>query len=200
MAIQQPKLPYEMNALEPYISAKTIEFHYGKHHATYVKNANNLIEGTPLADLSLPKIILTAASDTVLKGLFNNAAQCFNHEFYWNSLTPKKQGIPSELEGALVRDFGSVEGFKKAFHAAALGQFGSGWAWLVADRDNRLEIITTGNAETPLTKPACRPLLCLDVWEHAYYLDYQNRRADYLTAVIDNLLNWDMAARIYKAT
>ena len=200
MAIQQQKLPYEMNDLEPYISAKTLEFHYGKHYATYVTNANRLLEGKPLADLSLPEIILTAAADTVLTPLFNNAAQCFNHAFYWDSLSPKKQEIPPVLEEALVRDFGSVDAFKKAFHTAALGQFGSGWAWLVADRSNHLKIITTGNAETPLTKPDYRPLLCLDVWEHAYYLDYQNRRADYLTALIDNLLNWEMATRIYTAT
>ena len=193
MTIQLPNLPYEMNALAPYISEETLTYHYGKHHAAYVKNTNNLIMGTPLADKNLTEIILTAASDTVLTGVFNNAAQCFNHDFYWKSLTPKKQEMPLELEELLIRDFGSVEAFKKDFHAAAAGRFGSGWAWLVADRDNHLSILTTGNAETPLTRPSVKPLLCIDVWEHAYYLDYQNRRPDYLSAVIEHLLNWNFA-------
>ena len=193
MAIQLPNLPYEMSALAPYISEETLTYHYGKHHATYVKNTNDLIIGTPLADKNLEEIILTAAADTVLTGLFNNAAQCFNHDFYWKSLTPKKQEIPPELERLLIRDFGSVENFKKDFQKAALGRFASGWAWLVADRENHLSILTTGNAETPLTQPALKPLLCIDVWEHAYYLDYQNRRADYLSAVIEHLLNWAFA-------
>ena len=198
MTIQLPKLPYKMNALVPFISEETLNYHYGKHHAAYVKNMNNLIEGTPLADKGLIDVILTAASDTVLTGVFNNAAQCFNHEFYWKSLTPQKQAVPSELEQLFIRDFGSVETFKKEFHKAAAGRFGSGWAWLVVDRNNHLSIVTTGNAETPVTKSDVTPLLCVDVWEHAYYLDYQNRRPDYLTAVIDHLLNWEFALHNLK--
>ena len=193
MAIELSNLPYPVNALEPYITEKTLIFHHDRHHATYVKNTNALIQGTPLADKNLTEIILTAASDTVLTGLFNNAAQCYNHEFYWNSLTPKEQPIPPELEQLLIRDFGSVDAFKKSFRDAAAGQFGSGWAWLVVDKDHHLKIITTGNAGTPITSPQLTPLLCIDVWEHAYYLDYQNKRADYLDAVINHLLNWTFA-------
>lgn len=196
--IELPVLPYEMNALEPYISERTMSFHYGKHHATYVQKTNDLIQGTEFADKSLKELILIAASDTVLTPLFNNAAQSFNHDFYWKSLTPVKQQISMKLEEALVRDFGSVDNFKKEFVEAATGQFASGWAWLVADKDDRLKIMTTSNAGTPLTHASLRPLLCLDVWEHAYYLDYQNKRPDYLKSVVDNLLNWDFALENYE--
>ena len=196
--IELPDLPYEMNALEPYISERTISFHYGKHHATYVQKTNDLIQGTEFADKSLKELILISASDTVLTPLFNNAAQSFNHDFYWKSLTPEKQQISLKLEEALIRDFGSVDAFKKAFIEAATGQFASGWAWLVADNEDRLKIITTSNAGTPLTHASLRPLLCLDVWEHAYYLDYQNKRPDYLKSVVDNLLNWDFALENYE--
>ena len=195
MTVELPKLPYDINALSPYISAETLMYHHDKHHATYVKNTNALIEKTPLADKNLAEIILTAAADTVFTSLFNNAAQCYNHEFYWNSLTPARPDIPEKLKKYLIRDFGSTEGFKKAFYTAALGQFGSGWCWLVQDKQENLKIITTTNAETPLTKPDIRPLLCVDVWEHAYYLDYQNKRTDYLSAVIEHLLNWPFAAK-----
>lgn len=196
--IELPNLPYEMNALEPYISERTMSFHYGKHHAAYVQKTNDLIKGTEFADKSLKELILIAASDTVLTPLFNNAAQSFNHDFYWKSLTPTKQQISLKLEEALIRDFGSVDAFKKAFIEAATGQFASGWAWLVADNEDRLKIITTSNAGTPLTHASLRPLLCLDVWEHAYYLDYQNKRPDYLKSVVDNLLNWDFALENYE--
>ena len=193
MTIQLPELPYSKDALSPYISAKTLMYHHEKHHATYVKKTNDLIKGTALADKSLPDIILTAAADTVLSNLFNNAAQCYNHEFYWKSLTPTKPNIPEKLERALIRDFGSVESFKEALKIAALNQFGSGWCWLVQNKEEKLQIITTGNADTPLIKPDIKPLLCIDVWEHAYYLDYQNKREDYLSAVIEHLLNWHFA-------
>lgn len=196
--IELPNLPYEMNALEPYISERTMSFHYGKHHAAYVQKTNDLIKGTEFADKSLKELILIAASDTVLTPLFNNAAQSFNHDFYWKSLTPTKQQISLKLEEALIRDFGSVDAFKKAFIEAATGQFASGWAWLVADNEDRLKIMTTSNAGTPLTHASLRPLLCLDVWEHAYYLDYQNKRPDYLKSVVDNLLNWDFALENYE--
>lgn len=196
--IELPDLPYEMNALEPYISERTLSFHYGKHHAAYVQKTNDLIKGTEFADKSLKELILIAASDTVLTPLFNNAAQSFNHDFYWKSLSPTKQQISLKLEEALIRDFGSVDNFKKEFVSAATGQFASGWAWLVADKDDKLKIMTTSNAGTPLTHASLRPLLCLDVWEHAYYLDYQNKRPDYLKSVVDNLLNWDFALENYE--
>lgn len=198
MTVELPNLPYEMKALEPYISEKTLTFHYGKHHATYVKNTNNLIASTPLADKSLPDIILTAAADTVLTGVFNNAAQCFNHDFFWRSLTPQSTKPSPGLTQAITRSFGSLEQLKEAFYQAATAQFGSGWAWLVADKDDMLKIMATGNAGTPLIYPSLRPLLCLDVWEHAYYLDYQNRRPDYVRAVLDHLLNWEFASQNFK--
>ena len=194
MTIQLPNLPFALDSLSPFISAETLAFHHGKHHATYVKNTNDLIAGTPLADKELKDIILISAADTVLTPVFNNAAQCFNHEFYWQSLSPVKQDIPENIEKMITRDFGSVSDFKKAFHQAAVGRFGSGWCWLAHNKEGTLQITTTSNADTPLTKPDLKPLLCVDVWEHAYYLDYQNRRADYLWAVIDNLLNWQFAA------
>ena len=193
MSIQLPDLPYTLDALTPFISANTLSFHHGKHHATYVNNTNKLIENTPLADKGLKDIILISAADTVLTPVFNNAAQCFNHEFYWQSLSPEKQKIPEVLEKMILRDFGSVQDFKQVFHQAAVGRFGSGWCWLVLNKEGILQIMTTGNADTPLTKPDVKPLLCIDVWEHAYYLDYQNRRPDYLRAIIDNLMNWRFA-------
>ena len=194
MSVYLPDLPYDKKALEPYISAETLEFHHDKHHATYVKNVNDLIKGTPLAEKSLSDIILISAADTVLTPVFNNAAQCFNHEFYWKSLAAVKQEIPEVLKEMIIRDFGSIADFKQELHKAASSRFGSGWAWLVLNKEGLLQIITTSNADTPLTKPDLKPLLCVDVWEHAYYLDYQNRRADYLWAVIDNLINWSFVA------
>ncbi len=196
MTIKLPELPYAMNALKPYISEKTLSFHYGKHHATYVKNTNDLIAGTPFENKTLNEIILTAASDDIYATLFNNAAQCWNHEFFWNSLTNQAENkiIPEPLAQKLTEDFGSIDAFKAALKKAALARFGSGWAWLILDQDdNRLKIVTTGNADTPLTRQNQKPLLCIDVWEHAYYLDYQNVRGDFLSAVIDNLLNWKFA-------
>ncbi len=194
--ITLPELPYDMQALAPYISEETMQYHYGKHHATYVKNTNDLIAGTDLADKPLKDLILIAAGDTIYTALFNNAAQSFNHDFFWKSLTDKAENkeIPPALAAKLTADFGSVDAFKAQFKKAAAGQFGSGWAWLVSDAAGRLSIITTGNAETPVTRSDVTPLLCVDVWEHAYYLDYQNRRAAYLDGVVDHLLNWRFAA------
>ena len=194
MTVQLPNLPFDLDALTPFISAETLAFHHGKHHATYIKNTNDLIAGTPLADKKLKDIVLISAADTILTSVYNNAAQCFNHEFYWKSLSPLKQPIPKVLEKMIVRDFGSVSDFKNTLHKSALDRFGSGWCWLVMNKDGSLQVITTANADTTLTKPDLKPLLCIDVWEHAYYLDYQNKRADYLWAVIDNLLNWQFAA------
>lgn len=188
-----PPLPYADNALDPVISANTLGFHYGKHHKTYVDNLNKLIEGTELAGLSLEEVIASSAGKADKVGVFNNAAQVWNHTFYWNSLTPNGGGEPpSALKQKIEASFGSVEACKKELATAATTQFGSGWAWLVKEGD-KLQIIKTSNADLPLTK-GMSPLLTIDVWEHAYYLDYQNRRADYVNAVLDKLINWGFAA------
>ncbi len=188
-----PPLPYADNALEPAISARTIGFHYGKHHQGYVNNLNKLVAGTPLADQPLEAVIkATATPDQTV--IFNNAAQIWNHTFYWNSLRPKGGGKPSGALAEMIdKSFGGFEQFKTEFAKAATSQFGSGWAWLVKDGD-KLAVVKTGNADTPLVHGQ-KPLLTVDVWEHAYYLDYQNRRADYVTAVLDGLINWDFAAQ-----
>ncbi|MBA4141587.1 MAG: superoxide dismutase [Nitrosospira sp.] len=188
-----PPLPYADNALDPVISANTLGFHYGKHHKTYVDNLNKLIEGTELAGLSLEEVIASSAGKADKVGVFNNAAQVWNHTFYWNSLTPNGGGEPpSALKQKIGASFGSVEACKKELATAATTQFGSGWAWLVKEGD-KLQIIKTSNADLPLTK-GMSPLLTIDIWEHAYYLDYQNRRADYVNAVLDKLINWGFAA------
>ena len=188
-----PPLPYADNALDPVISANTLGFHYGKHHKTYVDNLNKLITGTDLADLSLEEIIRSTAGKADKTGIFNNAAQVWNHTFYWNSLSPNGGGEPSAaLKQKIEASFGSVEACKKELAAAATTQFGSGWAWLVKDGD-KLQVTKTGNADLPLTK-GMKPLLTIDVWEHAYYLDYQNRRVDYVNAVLEKLINWGFAA------
>jgi Fe-Mn family superoxide dismutase len=187
-------LPYAENALEPVISARTIGFHYGKHHKGYLDNLNKLAAGTELAGLPLETIITLTSGQPDKAGLFNNAAQIWNHAFYWRSLQPKGGGEPpAALARRIEADFGSVEACKKELAAAATSQFGSGWAWLVVD-NGKLKAVKTGNADTPLTK-GLKPLLVIDVWEHAYYLDYQNRRADYVSALLDKLINWEFAAR-----
>ena len=187
-----PPLPYAENALDPVISAKTIGFHYGKHHKGYVDNLNKLIAGTEYADLPLEKIIMGSAGHTEKAAIFNNAAQIWNHTFYWNSMTPKGGGEPPDaLKRKMEASFGSVEACKKELVSAALSQFGSGWAWLVLDGD-KLKAVKTANAEVPLTT-GLKPVVTVDVWEHAYYLDYQNRRADYVNAVLDKLINWEFA-------
>ncbi len=187
-----PPLPYADDALAPVISAQTIGFHYGKHHKAYVDNLNKLLEGHELAGASLEVIIRESAGKPDRVAIFNNAAQIWNHSFYWNGLSPKGGGQPSGAMGQrLEQAFGSWDNFKKEFAQAALTQFGSGWAWLVAE-GGTLKIVKTPNAEVPFTKGQ-KPLLTIDVWEHAYYLDYQNRRGDYANALIDKLLNWQFA-------
>lgn len=186
-------LPYADNALAPIISANTISFHYGKHHKGYVDNLNKLIAETEFADMTLEKIITETAGKADKVAIFNNAAQAWNHTFYWRSLKPKGGGEPpAVLKKKIEASFGSVDACKKEWSAAAMGQFGSGWAWLVLDSGN-IKVVKTANADLPLIK-GLKPLLTIDVWEHAYYLDYQNRRADYVNAVLDKLINWSFAA------
>lgn len=187
-----PPLPYAENALEPVITAKTLSFHYGKHHKGYVDNLNKLIAGTDYSGLSLEKIIANTAGKADKAAIFNNAAQIWNHTFYWKSLNPKGGGEPpAVLKQKIVASFGSVEACKKELASAAVSQFGSGWAWLVL-ADGKLKVVKTANADGPLTL-GVKPLLTIDVWEHAYYLDYQNLRADYVNAVLDKLINWEFA-------
>ncbi len=194
--IALPKLPYAEDALAPVISAKTISFHYGKHHATYVKTLNELIAGTDYESLQLEEIVVRAAKDkdAAAKKIFNNAAQAWNHHFYWHSMSPKGGAPSGKIKQALEKNFGDLAAFKKAFGQAATGQFGSGWAWLVQDKSGALKIETTSNADTPIAHGGT-PLLVADVWEHAYYLDYQNRRPDHVTAWLDKLVNWSFAEK-----
>jgi superoxide dismutase, Fe-Mn family len=187
-----PLLPYAENALEPVITANTLSFHYGKHHKTYIDNLNKLIAGTEYADMHLEKIITSAAGKPDKIAIFNNAAQTWNHTFYWKSLKPGGGGEPpAAMKSKIEASFGSLDTCKKEFAAAAVSQFGSGWAWLVLDA-GVLKVVKTANADTPLTL-GLTPLLTIDVWEHAYYLDWQNRRADYVNAVLDKLINWEFA-------
>ncbi len=189
-----PELPYEQNALEPVISAKTIGFHYGKHHQTYVNNLNKLIAGTDLEKKSLEDVVISTYGSADQAGIFNNAAQVWNHTFYWHCLSPKGGGEPPALlKQKIEASFGSFDTFKKKLLNAAVTQFGSGWAWLVLDGD-KLKVTRTANADLPLAQNQ-KPLLTIDVWEHAYYLDYQNRRPDYVQAVLDKLVNWEFVAR-----
>lgn len=189
MQHQLPPLPYAMDALQPHISKETLEFHYGKHHQTYVTNLNNLVKGTEFETQSLEDIIKKSSG-----GVFNNAAQIWNHTFYWNSLSPKGGGEPKgALADAINKKFGSFAAFKEAFAKSAAGNFGSGWTWLVKARDGSVDIANTSNAATPLTGDD-KPLLTCDVWEHAYYIDYRNARPKYVEAFW-NLVNWDFAAR-----
>jgi len=187
------KLPYPDDGLDPVISASTIGFHYGKHHKGYVDNLNKLVAGTELADLPLARIVTATAGNADRTAVFNNAAQVWNHDFYWSSLKPGGGGEPpAELARRMEAAFGSVADCKEELKKAALGQFGSGWAWLALDGE-KLVVTKTGNADNPMTK-GLKPLVTIDVWEHAYYLDYQNRRADYVQAVLDKLINWGFAA------
>ena len=188
MIFELPPLPYEMNGLEPYISKQTLEFHYGKHHQAYVNNLNKLIEGTDFENSGIEDIILNATG-----GIFNNAAQVWNHTFYWNCLTPGGNTLPAgKLADELDKAFVSFDIFKEKFTSAAATLFGSGWAWLVKDENNQLEIVQTGNAGNPLCESKT-PLLVCDVWEHAYYLDRQNRRPEYIDAFWQ-LVDWDAVA------
>ncbi|MDA9231080.1 superoxide dismutase [Rickettsiales bacterium] len=194
MSITLPELPYARNALAPHISEETLNFHYGKHHNAYVVNLNKLIENSDLAGKSLEEIIQISANDNSKIGIFNNAAQVWNHTFYWNSMSPNGGGKPSGAVLAKIEeDFGSYEEFATQFKNAGATQFGSGWAWLVLE-DGKLKITKTANAQTPLTTNA-KPLLTMDVWEHAYYLDYQNARPSYMNVFLEKLVNWDFVAQ-----
>lgn len=192
MPIELPKLPYEDSALAPTISTNTVGFHYGKHHKGYVDNLNRMTASGEFANKSLEEIVRGSSGRADQTAVFNNAAQIWNHTFYWNSLSPKTTSPSRALADRIEKDLGGMAKFKEQFAAAAMGQFGSGWAWLVND-GGVLKVTKTPNAETPITTSA-KPLLTLDVWEHAYYLDYQNRRADYVAAVLDKLLNWEFAS------
>jgi Fe-Mn family superoxide dismutase len=193
MAHELPALPYAMDALEPHISRETLEYHYGKHHNTYVVNLNKLVADTEFASASLEDIVRKARG-----GVFNNAAQVWNHSFYWNCLSPNGGGAPAgDLATAIDRDFGSLDAFKEEFSTKAVTLFGSGWAWLVRNPDGKLSIMQTSNADTPLTGTAT-PLLTCDVWEHAYYVDYRNARPKYVEAFW-KLVNWDFVASNFAA-
>jgi superoxide dismutase, Fe-Mn family len=190
--IPLPPLPFDQGSLALVISANTLNFHYGKHHKTYVETLNKLIVGTEFADMPLEKIIRATSGQADQTAIFNNAAQAWNHTFYWKSLKPRGGGEPpASLKGLMEASFGGVEQCKKELSKAAVSEFGSGWAWLVQD-GGKLKILKTADAETPLTD-GLKPLLTIDVWEHAYYLDYQNRRVDYVNALIDKLANWGFA-------
>jgi Fe-Mn family superoxide dismutase len=193
MAHQLPALPYGLDALEPHISRSTLEFHHGKHHAAYVTNLNNLVAGTDLEGKSLDETILAVSGDASKAGVFNNAAQVWNHTFYWQGMKPGGGGAPTgALAARIDADFGGFDAFKEQFKTAGATQFGSGWAWLVLD-NGTLKITKTGNADLPLAHGQ-KALLTMDVWEHAYYLDYQNRRPDYISTFLDKLVNWDFVA------
>jgi len=190
MAFELPPLPYEKNALEPHISAETLDFHYGKHHATYVAKLNGLVEGTDLASKSLEEIIKSSEG-----GVFNNAAQIWNHTFYWHSLSPNGGGEPTgALAAAIVSTWGSFSDFQAAFNDKAVNNFGSSWTWLVKNPDGSLDIVNTSNAATPITEEGVTPLITVDLWEHAYYIDYRNARPNYLNGFWA-LVNWDFAAQ-----
>ena len=193
MAFELPELPYAMDALVPHISKETLEFHYGKHHQTYVTNLNNLVAGTEFEGQSLERIVERSTG-----GVFNNAAQIWNHTFYWHSLSPNGGGNPTgALADAITKDFGSVDAFKEQFEKCAVTTFGSGWAWLVKNPDGSLALVSSSNAACPLTDGQI-PLLTCDVWEHAYYIDYRNARPQYLKAFW-SLVNWDFAAKNFAA-
>ena len=193
MTFELPSLPYPDTALEPYYSAKTFSFHHGKHHKAYVDNLNKLLAGSPFENSSLEEIIAAVAGDPTKAGFFNNAAQVWNHTFFWNCMKPGGGGAPSgALAAKIDAAFGSYEKFAEKFKAAAVGRFGSGWAWLVLD-GGELKIMSTPNAETPITGGK-KALLTVDVWEHAYYLDYQNRRPDFVQTFLDHLVNWEFVA------
>lgn len=193
MTIALPDLPYALDALAPHISGDTLGYHYGKHHAGYVDKLNGFIAGTAFADQSLEDIIRATAGKAEDLAIFNNAAQIWNHTFYWHCMTPKGGGAPDgDLAERIAADLGGYDGFREAFAAAAGGHFGSGWAWLVLD-NGKLRVTSTTNADLPMAQGQAALLTC-DVWEHAYYLDYQNRRPDYVDTFLDHLVNWDHVA------
>ena len=193
MPFELPPLPWSDDALDPHISANTIGFHYGKHHQGYVTKLNAAVEGSPYAEKNLEAVIRETAGDSTKQGIFNNAAQIWNHTFFWNSLAPKGGGAPTgTLAAAIGESFGGFDKFKEEFTSKAGALFGSGWCWLVS-KGGKLQVVQTFNAGTPITDGSV-PLVTLDVWEHAYYLDYQNRRPDFIKAYLDHLVNWDFAA------
>ncbi len=193
MAFELPALPFAKDGLQPHISANTLDFHHGKHHNAYVVNLNNLTKDSPLASKSLEEVIMAVSGDAAKAGVFNNAAQVWNHTFYWHCMKPGGGGKPSgDVASAIDTAFGSLDKFKEEFKNACVTQFGSGWAWLVAEK-GAVKITKTANADTPMCHGQTALLTC-DVWEHAYYLDYQNRRPDYVQAFMDNLINWDFVA------
>ena len=189
-----PQLPYAENALEPAISSKTVSFHYGKHHKAYVDKLNELVAGTPYEGMPLEEVVKRAAKSEKDKAIFNNAGQAWNHDFYWKSMAPKGDEPTGRIKDLLQSSFGGLKEFKEAFTKAAVAQFGSGWAWLVKGNDGKLKITTTSNADSPLAHGET-PILTADVWEHAYYLDYQNRRPDHIKAWLDKLANWSFAEK-----
>ncbi len=194
MAFTLPALPYAQDALAPHISAETFEYHYGKHHAAYVTNLNNLIPNTEFADKSLEEIVKTSSA-----GIYNNSAQVWNHTFFWNCMKPNGGAAPTgALADAINNKWGSYDDFKKAFQASAVGNFGSGWTWLVKKADGSVDIVNMGAAGTPLTT-GDKALLCIDVWEHAYYIDYHNARPKFVETFLNNLVNWDFAAANFAA-
>ncbi|HZT51082.1 MAG TPA: superoxide dismutase [Stellaceae bacterium] len=198
MAFELPPLPYPKDALQPHMSSNTLDFHHGKHHQAYVTNLNNLTKDTPMASQSLEQIIRATAKDASKAGIFNNAAQVWNHTFFWNCMKPQGGGKPSgEVAQAIDKSFGSFDKFKDEFKNACVTQFGSGWGWLVLDGSN-LKVTKTPNAVNPLSEGQTALLTC-DVWEHAYYLDYQNRRPDFVQTFLDHLVNWDHVARALKS-
>jgi Fe-Mn family superoxide dismutase len=190
----QPPLPWKDDALDPVISPKTISFHYGKHHKAYIDNLNKLVEGKPYATMTLEEIVKASAKVEADMGVFNNAAQAWNHDFYWHSLAPNAKPPEGKLLDKIKADFGSLDECKKKLLDAAKGQFGSGWAWLVLD-GGKLGVTKTANADNPIVHGQ-KPLLTIDVWEHAYYLYYQNKRPDYVQALLDKVLNWEQAAQL----
>ena len=193
MSFELPSLPYANDALAPYMSAETLDFHHGKHHQTYVTNLNNLLKDHELQSSSLEDIVVKSSKDASMAGIFNNAGQHWNHILFWQCMKPNGGGsIPSELEGRLNSDFGSVEQFKEAFIQAGTTQFGSGWAWLAID-NGKLVVTKSPNASNPLVD-GMKPILGCDVWEHSYYIDYRNKRPDYLKAFLDSLVNWEFVA------
>jgi len=193
MSFELPSLPYANDALAPYMSAETLDFHHGKHHQTYVTNLNNLIKDTHLQNSSLEEIVVKSAKETSMAGIFNNAGQHWNHILFWQCMKPNGGGaIPSELEKKLNEDFGSVDKFKEAFIQAGTTQFGSGWAWLAVN-NGKLVVTKSANASNPLVD-GMKPILGCDVWEHSYYIDYRNKRPDYLKAFLDHLVNWEFVA------
>ena len=193
MTFELPSLPYASDALAPYMSSETLDFHHGKHHQTYVTNLNNLVKDSDMQDASLEDVVIKSSKDSSIAGIFNNAGQHWNHILFWQCMKPNGGGaMPSELENRISSDFGSVDQFKEAFVQAGTTQFGSGWAWLAID-NGKLVVTKSANASNPLVE-GMKPILGCDVWEHSYYIDYRNKRPDYLKAFLDNLVNWEFVS------